>query len=59
MKFWEICVNSNEVTVRFGRMGTQGQTQTKTFSDATLAANHAEKLISSKTAKGYIEAVAR
>ena len=30
-KFWEIAQNGCSVTVRFGRIGTQGQTQTKTF----------------------------
>ena len=25
-KFWEVVVSGNEVTVRFGRIGTEGQT---------------------------------
>ncbi|MGH7134898.1 MAG: WGR domain-containing protein, partial [Pirellulales bacterium] len=54
-KFWEISVNGNDVTVRFGRMGTQGQTQTKSFADADAATRHAEKLIGEKTKKGYVE----
>ena len=58
-KFWEIAVSGNEVTVRFGRIGTDGQTQTKTLADADAATKHAEKLIDSKTAKGYQETVAR
>lgn len=58
-KFWECGINGNEVTVRFGRIGTEGQMQTKTLPDADAAAHHAEKLIASKTAKGYLEAVAR
>ena len=57
-KFWEIGTSGNEVTVRFGRIGTQGQTQTKTLPDATAATQHAEKLVASKTAKGYRETVA-
>ena len=57
-KFWEIGVSGNEVTVRFGRIDTEGQTQTKTLPDADAAASHAEKLIASKTAKGYHETVA-
>ena len=28
-KFWEISTAGNDVTVRFGRIGTNGQTQTK------------------------------
>lgn len=58
-KFWEVGVCDNDVTVRFGRIGTQGQTQIKTFPDATAAARHADRLITAKTAKGYLEAVAR
>ena len=57
-KFWEIAVSGNEVTVRFGRIGTEGQTQIKTLPDATAAVRHAEKLIASKIAKGYTETVA-
>jgi predicted DNA-binding WGR domain protein len=57
-KFWEIGVSGNEVAVRFGRIDTEGQTQTKTLPDTDAAAHHAEKLIASKTAKGYRETVA-
>ena len=58
-KFWEVAISGNEVTVRFGRIGTEGQTQTKTLPDADAAVKHAEKLIESKTAKGYHETVTR
>jgi predicted DNA-binding WGR domain protein len=58
-KFWEILVLGNEVTVRFGRIGTEGQTQVKILPDADAAAKHAEKQIVSKLAKGYLETVAR
>ena len=54
-KFWEITAAGNDVTVRFGRIGTQGQTQTKTFVDEAAAVQHAEKLIGEKTKKGYVE----
>jgi predicted DNA-binding WGR domain protein len=57
-KFWEVSTSGNTVTVRFGRIGTNGQTQTKTLADAEAAAKHAEKLIGSKLKKGYREAVA-
>ena len=57
-KFWECALSGNEVTVRFGRIGTEGQTQVKTMPDADAAVKHAEKLIASKTAKGYQETVA-
>ena len=54
-KFWEIVVNDKEVTVSFGRNGTSGQTQTKTFGDVAAAQKHADKLIAEKTGKGYSE----
>ena len=57
-KFWEIAQNDQTVTVRFGRIGTNGQTQTKEFADAAAATKHAEKLIKEKTAKGYQETAA-
>jgi DNA ligase-1 len=55
-KFWEIQVQGKDVVVRFGRIGTAGQTQTKSFPDAAQADRHAEKLIREKRGKGYIEA---
>lgn len=54
-KFWEISRQDNEVTVRFGRLGTGGQTQTKTLANAEAASRHVEKLIGEKTKKGYVE----
>jgi DNA ligase 1 len=54
-KFWEISVAGKEVTVRFGRIGSQGQTKTKEFADDDAAKAHAEKLIEEKTGKGYVE----
>lgn len=57
-KFWEISTNGNEVTVRFGRIGTQGQRQAKTLANTDAATKHAEKLIAQKVAKGYRETAA-
>jgi DNA ligase-1 len=54
-KFWEIEVASADVTVRFGRIGTSGQSQTKSFGDHAAAKSHADKLIAEKTGKGYVE----
>lgn len=54
-KFWEISASDRDVTVRYGRIGTQGQTQVKSFSDAAAAQKHAIKLIDEKTGKGYTE----
>jgi DNA ligase 1 len=54
-KFWEISVNGNEVIVCFGRNGTSGQTETKSFADASTAQKHADKKIGEKVKKGYVE----
>ena len=55
-KFWEIEVAGAQFTVRYGKIGTAGQAQTKQFADAAAAGKAAEKLIEEKTGKGYQEA---
>ena len=54
-KFWEITQSGASVTVRFGRLGSAGQEQIKSFPTADQAAQQAAKLISQKAAKGYVE----
>ena len=54
-KFWEVSVHGADITVNFGRIGTKGQTKTKTFADAAAAQREADKLIEEKTQKGYQE----
>ena len=54
-KFWEISLSGNSFTVRFGRIGTAGQSQTKTFADELKAKREAENLIAEKVKKGYTE----
>ena len=54
-KFWEVDLAGSSVTVRFGRIGTQGQSQTKGFSDPTSAKKEHDKLVKEKTGKGYVE----
>ena len=39
--------------VHFGRIGTNGQTQVKSFPDTTTAERRVEKLVTQKMAKGY------
>jgi predicted DNA-binding WGR domain protein len=58
-KFWEINIAGTSITVRFGRLGTEGQMQAKTFPTADAAQKHADKLIAQKTGKGYAECVVR
>lgn len=52
-KFWEIGQEGMAVTVRFGRIGTQGQTQVKSFPDETRAKREVDKLTAEKLKKGY------
>ncbi|MCA9124930.1 MAG: WGR domain-containing protein [Planctomycetaceae bacterium] len=54
-KFWEIAVSGCQVTVTFGRIGTDGQSQAKTFHNDDEAARHAAKQVAAKTKKGYAE----
>src|SRR5262249_1041002 len=54
-KFWNIELQAKQFTVTFGRAGTQGQTQTKTFASAAAAEAAHAKLIRDKLAKGYVE----
>jgi DNA ligase 1 len=56
-KFWELTVESANVTVRFGKIGTAGQSKTTSFADDQAALMQSAKLITEKTAKGYIERV--
>jgi predicted DNA-binding WGR domain protein len=54
-KFWEVAQAGNSVTVRFGRLGTEGQSQTKTCVDEAAATHELQKLIAAKLKKGYVE----
>tara|TARA_R110002096_G_scaffold42143_3_gene113531 strand:- start:9799 stop:11220 length:1422 start_codon:yes stop_codon:yes gene_type:complete len=52
-KFWEIIRSGNEVTACWGRIGTDGQTKTKSFDDEAAASKDYEKQIAGKAKKGY------
>jgi predicted DNA-binding WGR domain protein len=54
-KFWEVTENGASLTIRYGRIGTNGQTQEKSFADEAKASAAAAKLIAEKTGKGYVE----
>ncbi|MBL9025534.1 MAG: WGR domain-containing protein [Myxococcales bacterium] len=56
-KFWEVSVEGADMTVRFGKIGTAGQSKTKTFASQAAAEAEAAKLIHEKTSKGYSPAV--
>jgi DNA ligase-1 len=52
-KFWEVARDGCAVTVRYGRIGTDGQAKTKEFPSEEQARRHADGLIEEKVAKGY------
>lgn len=52
-KFWEVTIDGSQLTIRFGKIGTNGQTTIKAFDSDELALAEAEKLIASKVKKGY------
>jgi predicted DNA-binding WGR domain protein len=54
-KFWEVAVAGSDVTVRFGRIGTNGQSKTKSFTSAAAAQTEHDTLVKEKTGKGYRE----
>ncbi|EMM71150.1 WGR domain protein [Leptospira weilii str. 2006001855] len=54
-KFWNIEVSGTSFTVTYGKTGTAGQTQTKTFGNEKECKKEAKKLLSEKLKKGYAE----
>ena len=55
-KFWEVSVSGKKVNIRYGKIGTDGQTSLKELSTPTEAKAHAEKQEAGKVKKGYKEA---
>lgn len=56
-KFWEVSQSGNTMNTRWGRIGSAGQSKTKTFADEQAAANVMADLIKKKTEEGYVEKV--
>ncbi len=56
-KFYEVTVADQTVTVRYGRIGAAGQTQTTSFASAAKARAAAAKKVAEKVRKGYAPAV--
>jgi predicted DNA-binding WGR domain protein len=54
-KFWEVSQSGNTMTTRWGRIGSTGQSKTKTFADEQAAAKAIADLIEEKTDDGYVE----
>ena len=56
-KFYEVIIDGAQVTIRYGRIGDQGQTQAKTYASPEAAQADAQKKLNEKKRKGYAEAV--
>ncbi|GBE90372.1 WGR domain-containing protein [Nostoc cycadae] len=56
-KFYEVIVEDTQVSIRYGRIGDAGQTQTKTYPTPEKAQAEAAKKINEKRKKGYENAV--
>ncbi len=55
-KFWEVSVSGKKVNIRYGKLGTDGQTSLKELGTPAEAKAHAEKQAAGKVKKGYKEA---
>lgn len=55
-KFWNIELAGSSYNVTYGRIGTDGQTLTKSFDNEEKARKEVEKLIKEKLGKGYVDA---
>jgi predicted DNA-binding WGR domain protein len=54
-KFWEVWVTGSRMTTRYGRIGSEGTMTVKDYPDEAQARRAADKLISEKLGKGYVE----
>lgn len=53
-KFWAASVDGEELTTNWGRIGTDGQSKTKSLGSPEAADKELAKLIRAKTKKGYV-----
>ncbi|END9510453.1 TPA: WGR and DUF4132 domain-containing protein [Escherichia coli] len=54
-KFWAVEQQGNELHISWGKVGTKGQNQVKSFADAAAAEKAGLKLVAEKVKKGYVE----
>ncbi len=54
-KFWAVEQQGNELHISWGKVGTNGQSQVKSFADAAAAEKAEQRLIAEKVKKGYEE----
>ncbi|MCA9685762.1 MAG: serine hydrolase, partial [Myxococcales bacterium] len=52
-KFWEITLSGDSFTTTYGKIGTAGQSTSKSFADAAKAKAAYDKAVAEKTKKGY------
>jgi len=56
-KFWNLETSGKKFTASWGRIGTFGQSKTKSFYNISTCEYEANKIIASKIKKGYVEAI--
>ncbi len=56
-KFYEVTIDGNDVTIRFGRIGDSGQSKTTAYPTPEKALAEATKKLNEKRKKGYEDAV--
>lgn len=54
-KFWEVEPRGAALAIRWGKIGTVGQAQEKSFADEAAADREMGKLVAEKRKKGYVE----
>ena len=54
-KFWEAAADGTDVTVSYGRVGSEGRTQHKALDSAEAAQRYLAKAVAEKERKGYRE----
>jgi predicted DNA-binding WGR domain protein/DNA polymerase III delta prime subunit len=52
-KFWEAAITDNKLMIRWGRTGTKGQVQLKSYPDGEAAQKEMKKQIQEKLGSGY------
>ncbi|MBS1660798.1 MAG: WGR domain-containing protein, partial [Bacteroidetes bacterium] len=53
-RFWESAVDGNKIVTRWGKTGTRGQTQLKTFPDEETARKERDRLEQEQLSKGFV-----
>lgn len=54
-KFWSIGVVGTDITISYGKLGANGQTQVKNYAATEEAEKTTSKLTTEKTGKGHVE----